>query len=158
MNTPGSQGRGMRALDQKQQTGDTVLRAGQVCRQEGQSLVEAAVIVPILLLLLAAVVDFGRAFDAYIVLTNAAREGARFASLAYPLTESEIQQLVIEDVVGSGTNITNMTEFTTANVLLESTESDVAVTVSYDFDLWFGGIIGLDTIPLSKTAVMARAQ
>ena len=131
---------------------------GKACRQEGQSLVEAAVIVPILLLLLAAVVDFGRAFDAYIVLTNAAREGVRFATLAYPLSEPDIQQLVIDDVVGSGTNITSMAQFTTTNVVLQSTATVVTVTVSYNFDLWFGGIVGLNTFHLSKTAVMARAR
>ena len=49
-------------------------------RERGQSLVETAVVLPILLLLVVAIVDFGRAFDAYIILTNAAREGARFGS------------------------------------------------------------------------------
>jgi Flp pilus assembly protein TadG len=126
--------------------------------QQGQSLVETAVIVPILLLLLAAVIDFGRAFDAYIVLTNAAREGARFASLANPLTVPEIQNLVVEDVLGSGTNITNMTEFTVSNIDLITNTAVVTVTVSYDFDLWFGGIIGLPTVELQKVAVMPRAE
>jgi Flp pilus assembly protein TadG len=125
--------------------------------QQGQSLVETAVIVPILLLLLAAVIDFGRAFDAYIVRTNAAREGARFASLANPLTVPEIQDLVVEDVLGSGTNITNMTEFTVSNIDLIANTAVVTVTVSYDFDLWFGGIIGLPTVELQKVAIMPRA-
>jgi len=52
-------------------------------RERGQSLVEAAIVVPLLLLLLAGVVELGRAFYTYIVITNAAREGARYASL-YP--------------------------------------------------------------------------
>jgi Flp pilus assembly protein TadG len=129
----------------------------KVCRQQGQSLVEAAVVIPILLLLLAAAIDFGRAFDAFIVLTNAAREGARFGSLAEPLTVSEIQDLVVEDVVGSGTNITNMADFSLTNVDLISTTTVVTVTVSYDFDLWFGGIIGLPTVELQKVAIMPRA-
>jgi len=127
-------------------------------RERGQSLVETAIVVPILFLLLAAVVDFGRAFDAYIVLTNAAREGARFGSLANPLTESEIQDLVVDDVLGSGANITHMTEFTTTNVVLQDNATAVTVTVSYDFDLWFGGIIGLPTVELEKMAVMPRAE
>ena len=54
---------------------------GRRRRERGQSLVETAIVFPILLLLLAAVVDFGRAFDAYIVLTNAAREGARYGAI-----------------------------------------------------------------------------
>ena len=56
-------------------------------RERGQSLVETAVVLPILLLLVAAIVDFGRAFDAYIILTNAAREGARFGSVNPELTK-----------------------------------------------------------------------
>jgi len=53
----------------------------------------------------------------YIVLTNAAREGARFASLDFPLEEPEILQLVVDDVVGSGTNISTMPQFATSTSL-----------------------------------------
>lgn len=127
-------------------------------RERGQSLVEAAVILPILLLLVAAVVDFGRAFDTYIVLTNAAREGARFGSLANPLTESEIKDLVYDDVVGSGTNITDLSGFQKDDIVLQASTDVVTVTVSYNVDLWFGGFIGLDQFHLQKTAVMPRAQ
>lgn len=47
----------------------------------GQSLVEAALLLPILLLLVLGAMDFGRMFYTKIVLTNAAREGANY--LAY---------------------------------------------------------------------------
>jgi Flp pilus assembly protein TadG len=117
-----------------------------------------AVIVPVLLLLLAAVVDFGRAFDSYIVLTNAAREGARFASRANPLTEAEIKDLVYEDVVGSGTNITGMSKFNKGDTVLEASSEVVTVTVPYTMDLWFGGLIGIDQFPLQKTAIMPRGE
>lgn len=43
----------------------------------GQSLVEFAMVLPIFLLLLFALVDFGRGFYTWLVITNAAREGAR---------------------------------------------------------------------------------
>jgi len=111
---------------------------------------------PILALLLVVVVDTARAFDAYIVLTNAAREGARFASLADPLTPEEIRTLVAEDVVGSGTNITSMADFTEDNVALEASTLAVTVTVTYDFPLWFGGLVGIDEFELRKAAVMPR--
>jgi len=48
-------------------------------RRRGQALVEFALVVPILLLLLIALFDVGRAVFAYNTLTNAAREGARLA-------------------------------------------------------------------------------
>jgi hypothetical protein len=49
-------------------------------REAGQALVEFAMIVPLLLLLLFALVDFGRAFYTWLLVTNAAREGARVAA------------------------------------------------------------------------------
>lgn len=46
---------------------------------EGQSLVEFALVLPVLLLLFMGIVDFGRAVFAYNTLSNAARDGARVA-------------------------------------------------------------------------------
>ena len=45
-----------------------------------QALVEVAIVLPMLLLLILGVMDFGRIFYAKIVLTNAAREGANYLS------------------------------------------------------------------------------
>ena len=45
--------------------------------QSGQSLVEFALILPLFVLLIIGIFDIGRAFFAYIEITNAAREGAR---------------------------------------------------------------------------------
>ena len=128
-------------------------------RERGQSLVETAVVFPILILLLAAIVDFGRAFDAYIVLTNAAREGARWGSVNPELTEAQVEQIVIDDVLGSGTNITPITEFDADNVDVvgqEEGSEEVTVTVTYNVDLWFGRLIGIPTLTLNKVSVMPR--
>lgn len=46
---------------------------------DGQSLVEFALVLPVLLLLFMGILDFGRAVFAYNSLSNAAREGARVA-------------------------------------------------------------------------------
>jgi hypothetical protein len=125
-------------------------------RERGQSIIEAAIVLPILLLLVAASVDFGRAFDAYIVLTNAVREGARFGTMRRPQPPvSDIENIVVVDVLGSGTNITQMDEFSAAdNVDVLTSSTAVTVTASYEFDLWFGGIIGTPEITLTKRAVM----
>lgn len=48
-------------------------------RSRGQAMVELALVLPILLLILMGVFDFGRAVFAYNSLSNAAREGARVA-------------------------------------------------------------------------------
>src|SRR6187455_1267661 len=47
----------------------------------GQSLVEFALVLPLLLLLFAAILDLGRMASAQIAITNAAREGAFQASV-----------------------------------------------------------------------------
>jgi Flp pilus assembly protein TadG len=46
-------------------------------RGRGQSLVEFALVVPLFLLLVAGMIDFGLGLNASITVTNAAREGAR---------------------------------------------------------------------------------
>ena len=50
-------------------------------QERGAALIETAFIMPLLLLLSVSVFEFGRAFQYWQVLTNAAREGARIAVL-----------------------------------------------------------------------------
>lgn len=49
--------------------------------EDGAELIEMAIVLPLLLLLIMGMVDFGFLFQRYVVLTNAAAEGARVASL-----------------------------------------------------------------------------
>ena len=46
-------------------------------RQTGAAMVEFAIILPLLVMLLFGIIEFGRAFNANISLTHAAREGVR---------------------------------------------------------------------------------
>ncbi len=50
-------------------------------KEKGQSLVELAIILPLLLLILLGIIDFGRVFYSYVTITNASREGARYGAL-----------------------------------------------------------------------------
>ena len=52
-------------------------------RDRGSVAVEFALLLPVLLLIIFGVIDFGRAINDQITLTQAAREGARLASLGY---------------------------------------------------------------------------
>jgi len=47
--------------------------------EKGTALIEAAITVPIILLIAVGIFEFGRAYQTWQVLTNAAREGARMA-------------------------------------------------------------------------------
>ena len=49
--------------------------------ERGQSLVEFALLLPIFLILLFAIVDFGLGLNAWITITNSAREGARVGAV-----------------------------------------------------------------------------
>lgn len=49
--------------------------------EKGQSLVEFALVIPILLMLLFGIVDFGRALHVYLTLDHAGRDAARTASI-----------------------------------------------------------------------------
>ncbi|MEN6328104.1 MAG: TadE family protein [Syntrophomonas sp.] len=64
-------------------------------REEGQSLVEFAMVLPLLLLLLMGIIEFGRIISAYMVINNLAREGARFAAVGK--TDSQITTLLFDE-------------------------------------------------------------
>ena len=49
--------------------------------EDGQSLVEFAFVLPIFLLVLFAIIDFGMAFHAWIAVTSSAREGGRLGAV-----------------------------------------------------------------------------
>lgn len=74
----------------------------RACRedQRGQSLVEFALVVPLMLILAIAIADFGRVFTAEVAIESAAREGADYgaflgssawASAASPWTANDIE-------------------------------------------------------------------
>jgi len=64
--------------------------------QRGQATVELVLLTPLLLVLLFLIFEFGRVFGSWLIVTNAAREGARFAIVQDfdPSTDTIIQQRV----------------------------------------------------------------
>lgn len=67
-------------------------REHRSCR--GQSMVETALVLPIIILLLVGIIDFGLLFNNYIVLSNATREAARKAAVG--ATDELIMQTVAD--------------------------------------------------------------
>jgi len=86
-------------------------------RENGQALVELALILPIFLLLLLGIVQFGSVFRDYIALTDATRIGARQASVARSLG-------------GTDQFKTNAVVNTTKNAAVNLDPNRVTVTVS----------------------------
>ncbi|MBS1253227.1 MAG: hypothetical protein MAG451_02276 [Anaerolineales bacterium] len=134
-------------------------------RQEGQSLVELALLLPVLMLIFAGVLDLGRAFQAYITVANAAREGARYAAFHMnDCTDIELKPNLRSRVANeaAGSNIDLSTAATI--VRLEppcspenySPGDPVSVIVEHSFQLITGLIFGSDTIMISASAAMAQ--
>ncbi|KDR93774.1 TadE-like protein [Peptoclostridium litorale DSM 5388] len=69
-----------------------------VKNRKGQTLIELALVLPILLMLVFGIIEFGRVFNAYVLVSNASREGARQASVGK--ADSDVRTKV-KDVASS---------------------------------------------------------
>lgn len=75
-------------------------------KSKGQGLVEFALILPILLLLLLGIFEFGRVIWAYITVQTAAREAARYAITGQPYAGGAYDSEDCKKPEGDGTNAT----------------------------------------------------
>ncbi len=145
-------------------------RTNDDIRERGQSLVETALGMMVVLAVLAGMVDFGLAFGHRIALTNASRSGARFAS-RYPKLETNINMTIIEALRGTFVLPEDYDHFADANEDLRievvcvngigpvgceyATRGDqVQVTVSYDYRPIFGGILGVQELLVGSSTIM----
>ena len=135
--------------------------SGHRNRERGANLVEMALILPLLLLLIAAIADFGRAFNSYIVINNAAREGARFAGRLYQTVSVDdyIEGAVIQEAANSGLRL-DFDDPAVASITIEPVWTargqfnPITVTVQYTISTFFTGVVGLDRIPMRSQSVM----
>jgi Flp pilus assembly protein TadG len=114
--------------------------------ETGQSLVEFTMILPLFVLLFMSMVEFGRAFHTWLLITNAAREGARVAAVQSDL--STVQNRVYDSFCAnypSQCNLDPSRVTITTNNVQGSRGSMVSVDVTYDFQ-WvtpIGDIVNL---------------
>lgn len=105
--------------------------------ETGAALLEAAISIPILLLIAVGIFEFGRAYQTWQVLTNAAREGARICVVPSPtpgLAESQVRQYM---QLGQLPNYATATVTVDRNVSLTVSGETVTasrVTIDYPFD------------------------
>lgn len=100
--------------------------------ERGAALIETAITIPILLLVSVSIFEFGRAYQTWQVLTNAAREGARVAILTEK-TDTEVRDAV-RNYMSSG----RLEEASSASVSVNrnvavGSNSGSRVTVDYPF-------------------------
>ncbi|MDP9275361.1 MAG: pilus assembly protein [Chloroflexota bacterium] len=67
--------------------------------EEGTSVVEFALVAPVLLLVLVGILDLGRAVNAYVTVSNAAREGSHYAIIHPTAAPSAIVNAVRTRVI-----------------------------------------------------------
>lgn len=126
----------------------------------GQSLVELALLLPLIMLLVAGAVAFGMAMSSKVALQDAAQEGALYGS--FNPTDSAGMVARVRGSSTSPIDLTNTTLVTVSTSLTGSacrntggTPNAVQVTVSYNFPIftpYVAAIIGGSTIPLIATA------
>lgn len=99
----------------------------KTARDRGAAAVEFALVLPVLLFLLFAIIDGGRALNAQITLTSAAREGARLAALGKP------DSTVISSTQSAATGLAGVTVQVTDCAPGAGPTTSATVSVSYDF-------------------------
>lgn len=112
--------------------------SGRARTDSGAAAVEFAIVVPLLLLILFALVDFGRMFFVQVSLNAASREGARASSIG--LGTTQVESLVQASSPGTA-QLSTLTGGSTLSVAQQPCSPSVsnertAVTVSVPFS-WF---------------------
>jgi len=99
--------------------------------EKGQSLLEFALIVPILLIILAGVLDLGRLYYTYVSITDAAAEGASYAAIHPQANErAEVLQRAQE---ASGALVQIDPTMVQVDCPAVAAGAPITVTVSYSF-------------------------
>jgi Flp pilus assembly protein TadG len=108
--------------------------------QRGQSLVEMAVLMVVVLLIMAGVLDFGRMYFIYLALQNAAGEGAAYGAINPEWTDNSdnadpnnITYRVQNESSGG------LVDWSTTNVVVDVPNTHggepITVTVTYEFEV-----------------------
>lgn len=101
----------------------------RLLNSKGQSMVEVVLILPILLLVLMGIFDFGRILHSRILLENSARFSARVGTI-------ENSDTAIADAINDTTSALEASQLTTTITPLESSrESGDSLTVRLTYDV-----------------------
>ena len=117
----------------------------RIRNQRGAALLETAITIPLILAVCISIFEFGRAYQTWQVLTNAAREGARVAVLG-ETTDQMVTEVVTNYLTAGRLPVETVAK---ATVNVERTVpfgSNTAsrVTVAYPFDfIWLNPVVRL---------------
>jgi Flp pilus assembly protein TadG len=122
--------------------------------ERGQALVETAIVLPMLVLMLFGILDAGRIFSTWVVVTNASREGARYGAVGR--TAPQIRTWTANAGAPVGVTTANVTVTCTPNPCPGPSGSTVSVQVSKGVTMItpvISAIFG-STFTVTNTAVM----
>jgi len=119
-------------------------------RSDGQALVEFALLVPLLIIIVLGIVEFGRIWMTMNVLASAAREGARVAAVTSP------DHTQVETAVENTLSAANITGATITTTDPDPDNNEVTVRVQIDYTVITGSFVpGLNsTMQLSRSVVI----
>jgi Flp pilus assembly protein TadG len=128
-------------------------------RESGQALIELALILPVFLLMLLGIVQFGSVFRDYIALTDATRVGARQAAVARSiLPESDRVPNVIAKVQKAAVNLdSNKMDITVEPIKVDGVtpgweqSGEVTVRATYPFKVDLIGLVVFNGTLKSRT-------
>ena len=104
--------------------------------ESGQALIEMALTLPLLLLICVGIFEFGRAYQTWEVLTNAAREGARVAvlpSAANGTVDARVREYLAMGGLAADDSVQVAVNPTTVSMGAAGSTSASEVVVSYPF-------------------------
>ena len=100
-------------------------------KEKGQSLLELALVLPVLVMILAGVLDLGRLYYSYVAVTDAAAEGASYAAIhPEPSSRDDVFRRAQEASRGLVQIDPNLVEIDCPTV---ASGAPITVTVSYSF-------------------------
>lgn len=120
-------------------------RDRRLASEVGAELIEFALVLPLLLLVMLGIMDFGLLFQRYEAVTNAAREGARVAVLP-GYAQADVQARVTQYLAAAGLTATPTFAYTAPQALNVggACVTITGITVGYPYQyLFIGKIVGL---------------
>lgn len=76
-------------------------------KEAGQSVVELAILLPLLMLILLGCIDLGHAFSVWLAVVNVSREGARYACV-YPSKVDIIEKQIEDEILAEGLHLEDL--------------------------------------------------
>ena len=125
--------------------------------ERGDAIVEFVLVLPILLMLLFGILEIGRVLDAWIVVQNAAREGARAGSLATTTAANTTAQHTAADYLQTAFgNRDDIDRFRIGQAVIASDAVSLSVEADVHIYTPFMQTILQASVPVRATAVMPR--